>query len=76
MPTGRRSSRAAKVGAEASRKYAAEAQLKGIAELTQAGMQVTSDVDRAKFVAALQGLMPEFEKKFGAEAIAAIRNSK
>ena len=67
---------AAKAGGKASRKYAAEAQAKGIEELARNGMQVTTDIDRAKFAAAVQGAMPEFEKKFGADAIAAIRNAR
>ncbi len=67
---------AAKVGAAASRAYAADAQAKGVAELAQAGMQVTSEVDRAAFVAALAGAAPQFEKLFGAAVIAKIRDVK
>jgi tripartite ATP-independent transporter DctP family solute receptor len=64
---------AAKVGAEASRTYAADAERKGVAALAQAGMQVTSQIDRSKFIAALAAAAPEFEKRFGTETIAAIR---
>lgn len=65
---------AAKVGALASRTYAAEAERKGIAALTEAGMQVTPQIDRSQFIAALAAATPEFEKRFGADTIAAIRN--
>jgi TRAP-type transport system periplasmic protein len=65
---------AAKVGAEASRTYAAAAERKGVAALAQAGMQVTTQIDRSKFIAALAAAAPEFERRFGAETIAAIRS--
>jgi TRAP-type transport system periplasmic protein len=65
---------AAKIGAEASRNYAAEAERKGVVVLSEAGMQVTSQIDRGKFVAALSAAVPDFEKRFGADTIAAIRN--
>jgi TRAP-type transport system periplasmic protein len=65
---------AAKVGAAASRTYAAEAERKGVATLAQAGMQVTPQIDRSKFIAALATTMPDFEKRFGADTVAAIRN--
>jgi TRAP-type transport system periplasmic protein len=64
----------AKVGAAASRTYAAEAERKGVAALTQAGMQITSQIDRSKFIAALASAAPDFEKRFGADTIATIRN--
>ena len=67
---------AAKAGAKASRVYSAEAQKSGIEELRKAGMEVTEQVDRAKFVAALQPVMPDYGKKFGAEIITAIQNTK
>jgi TRAP-type transport system periplasmic protein len=65
---------AAKVGAAASRTYAAEAERKGVATLAQAGMQVTSQIDRSQFIAALASTMPDFEKRFGPDTVAAIRN--
>ncbi len=67
---------AAKLGAQASRAYAAEAQAKGVAALAQAGMEVTTEIDKAKFAAAMAGAMPEFEKRFGAEVIGKLRNAK
>jgi TRAP-type C4-dicarboxylate transport system substrate-binding protein len=67
---------AAKVGGQASRAYAAEAQSKGVAALSQAGMQVVTDIDSVKFAAAMSGAAPEFEKKFGADLISKIRASK
>jgi TRAP-type C4-dicarboxylate transport system substrate-binding protein len=67
---------AAKLGGQASRAYAAEAQAKGVAALAQAGMQVTSGIDAGKFAAAMAPAVPEFEKRFGGETIAKIRNAK
>ncbi len=64
---------AARLGARASRDYAAEAQVKGIERLRQAGMQVTAEIDRARFVAAMAEASAQFEKKFGADVIAKIR---
>jgi tripartite ATP-independent transporter DctP family solute receptor len=66
---------AAKVGGAASRKYAAEAQAKGVASLTQAGMQVTTEIDRVKFAAALAPATPDYEKRFGADTIAKLRST-
>lgn len=68
--------RAAKVGAEMSRKVAGEAQLKGIAELERAGMTVTPKVDADRFAAAMSSAMPALEKRFGADVIAAVRAAK
>jgi TRAP-type transport system periplasmic protein len=65
---------AARVGAATSRAYAAEAERKGVAALTRAGMQVTPQIDRGQFIAALAAAAPEFEKRFGADTIATIRN--
>ena len=67
---------AAKIGGQASRAYAAEAQSKGVEALRQAGMQVVTEIDSAKFAAAMAGAQPEFEKKFGADLISKIRASK
>lgn len=67
---------AAKAAAKASRAYAAEAQVKGVATLEAGGMKVVKQIDTAKFAAAMSAAMPEFEKKFGAELITAIRNVK
>jgi tripartite ATP-independent transporter DctP family solute receptor len=67
---------AAKLGAQASRTFAAEAQAKGVAALAQAGMQVTNEIDSAKFAAAMAGAAPEFEKRFGADVIKTLRESK
>ena len=60
---------AAKLGANASRAYAAQADQSGAAALQKAGMQVLEHVDRDKFVAAMAAAMPEYEKSFGREAI-------
>ncbi len=66
---------AAKAGAKASRVFAAEAQAKGVATLRQAGMTVTAEIDRAKFVAAVSGASAQFDKLFGADVIAKVRAS-
>ena len=66
---------AARVGAQASRKYAAEAQEKGVAALRQAGMTVTTEVDRTAFSKAMASAMPDYEKRFGAEIIQRIRQT-
>lgn len=63
---------AAKAGAEASRKFAAEAQKNGVAELKNQGMEVVEQIDRAAFVAAMQSVRPDFEKKFGADVLTKI----
>jgi len=68
--------KAAKAGAKASRAYAAEAQSKGAEQLKKAGMQVVTDVDATKFAAAMASAAPIFEKQFGAELVAKIRNFK
>ena len=66
---------AARAGAQASRKYAAEAQEKGVAALRQAGMTVTTEVNRALFSKAMVSAMPDDEKRFGAEIIQRIRQT-
>lgn len=66
---------AAQAGAQASRKYAAEAQEKGVAALREAGMTVTTDVDRTAFSKAMASAMPDYEKRFGAEIIQRIRQT-
>jgi tripartite ATP-independent transporter DctP family solute receptor len=67
---------AAKLASKASRAYSAEAQKNGVEELRKQGMEVVEQVDRAKFVAALQPVMPDYGKKFGGDVIAAIQNTK
>jgi tripartite ATP-independent transporter DctP family solute receptor len=64
---------AAKLGAAASRKYAAAAEESGVAALKQAGMQVVADIDRARFVAVMASVEPEYERRFGKEQIERIR---
>jgi tripartite ATP-independent transporter DctP family solute receptor len=67
---------AARAAAKASRIYSAEAQKSGVEELRKQGMDVVEQVERDKFVAALQPVMGEYGKKFGADVIAAIQNTK
>ena len=43
--------------------------------LRQKGMQVVETFDRRAFVEAMKPLEPEFEKRFGKEALAAIRST-
>ncbi len=64
---------AAKLGAAASRQYAAAAEQSGVASLKQAGMQVVTDIDRARFAAVMASVEPEYERRFGKERIERIR---
>jgi tripartite ATP-independent transporter DctP family solute receptor len=60
---------AAKIGAEASRRFAADAQKTGVEDLRKQGMEVTEQIDRPAFVAAMQAVRPDYEKKFGTEVL-------
>ncbi len=64
---------AARIGALASRQFAAEAEASGVAALKQAGMQVVSGIDRARFIAAMASATPEFENLFGRQRVEQIR---
>jgi len=64
---------AAKLGAAASRKYAADAEQSGVVALHQAGMQVVATIDRARFAAATASATPEYERQFGRDQIEQIR---
>jgi tripartite ATP-independent transporter DctP family solute receptor len=66
---------AAKAGAAASRRFAAETAVAGIAALLKAGMTVQRDIDRAKFAAAMAGANAGFEKQFGKALIEQIKQS-
>lgn len=65
---------AARIGGKASRVYAADAEVKGVAALKQAGLQVTTEIDTAKFAAAMAPALSEFEKRYGPELVARIRS--
>jgi len=67
---------AARLGGLASRQFAAEAESSGVAMLQTAGVQVTASIDKAKFADAMASVMPAFEKNFGRDVIAAVRNAK
>jgi len=67
---------AAKEAVKANRARVDEDDSKGVAELRGKGMQVVENVDKAKFVAALQPVNAEFEKQFGKANIDRIRNYK
>src|SRR5262245_14827724 len=64
---------AAKLAGAASRRYAATAQKNGIALLAQSGMKVVTEVDRAKFAAAIASAGPIFDQQFGAKLIEDIK---
>jgi tripartite ATP-independent transporter DctP family solute receptor len=64
---------AARIGAKASRTFAAEAESAGLAALQQNGMVVQRSIDKARFAAAMASANPEFEKRFGKDLIARIR---
>jgi TRAP-type transport system periplasmic protein len=64
---------AARLGGQASRKSAGEAEVSGVAALRTAGMQVLTDIDRSRFANALAAANPEFEKRFGRDLIEQIR---
>src|SRR5580658_5878409 len=51
---------AARLAGEASRQFAAAAETKGVSGLALAGMQVTKDIDRSKFAAAMAPANAEF----------------
>src|SRR5262245_43702283 len=67
---------AAKIGGQASRAYAADAQAKGVDALRQAGMQVVTEIDSAKFAAAMASAGAEVEKEFGGDLIRKIPPTK
>jgi tripartite ATP-independent transporter DctP family solute receptor len=64
---------AARVGGNASRVFAAQAQADGIEALRTSGMTIQTSIDRAAFAAALTGANAEYEKRFGHETIARIK---
>ena len=64
---------AARLGATASRKAASEAEETGVAALRSDGMAVVADIDRAAFIASMASAVPEFETRFGHDAIERIR---
>lgn len=67
---------AARLAGDASRKFAAAAEAKGVAELSQGGMQVVTNVDRTKFAAAMAAANPEFDRRFGNTLVEQIRQFK
>jgi tripartite ATP-independent transporter DctP family solute receptor len=67
---------AAKLAGEASRKFAAAAEAMGVAELSQAGMQVVTNVNREKFALAMKSAKSEFDQRFGGALIEKIRQFK
>jgi tripartite ATP-independent transporter DctP family solute receptor len=66
----------AKLGAEASRTYAANAEKSGVDALRKQGVEVVEQIDRAKFAAAIKSTRSEYEKMFGADVISKIESTK
>jgi len=64
---------AAKLAGATSRQFAATAEKNGVAQLQQAGMQVVTDVGRAKFAAAMAPANPTFAQQFGGDLIERIK---
>jgi tripartite ATP-independent transporter DctP family solute receptor len=67
---------AARLAGDASRKFAAAAEAKGVAELLQAGMKVVTKVDRTEFATAMAAANQEFDRRFGNILIEQIRQFK
>lgn len=67
---------AAAAAAGASRRAVLEREKPILAALRQKGMTVTEQVDRNAFISALATLAPEWEKRFGADLLARIRDTK
>lgn len=65
---------AARIAAAANRARVDADDAKGVAELRAKGMDVTEDVDKAKFVAKLAPVNAQFEKQFGKDNLDRIRN--
>jgi len=64
---------AARLGAQATRDFAANAEASGIATMQRAGLQVVAEVDRPRFAAAMAAAMPEYDKRFGRDLIERLR---
>jgi len=66
----------AKAGAEATRRFAADAAATGEAALQQAGMTVQRQIDRSRFSAAMASASAGFEAQFGRDLIQRIRQTE
>jgi TRAP-type transport system periplasmic protein len=64
---------AAKLAGQASRRFAAEAQKDGVAQLVKSGMQVVAEIDRDKFAAAMASANRMFARQFGNDIIQQIK---
>lgn len=67
---------AAAAGTKANRDRVDEDDAKGVEYLSKGGMSVVEEVDKSTFVAALAEANAQFEKEFGADNIAQIRDYK
>ncbi len=65
---------AARIGGNASRKYAQEIEKQGVEALRAAGMEVNT-IDHEAFAAAMKPAYDKFAERFGAEQIERLRNS-
>lgn len=66
---------AARIGAAAMREKSRADAASGVALLREEGMEVTEDVDRDAFEAALEPLMAGYAEQFGQDQLDAIRNT-
>ena len=66
---------AAKLGAAASRSFAAKAEAEGVAALQKAGLTVQTGIDRSSFVNAMAGANASYEKVFGLDLIRQIKQT-
>jgi tripartite ATP-independent transporter DctP family solute receptor len=66
---------AAKLGAKASRSFAAKAEAEGVAALQKAGMTVQTSIDRDSFVNAMASANAGYEKTFGSDLIKQIKQT-
>jgi tripartite ATP-independent transporter DctP family solute receptor len=67
---------AARLAADASRRYGDRENTEGLAALIRAGMRVVTDPDRGAFAQALIPAAPEFDRMFGADLINQIRQHR
>ena len=66
---------AARLAGLASRRYAAQAHAHGIENLRQSGMQLIPEINRTKFLAAMDPAIQKFERLFGAGLVDWVQNA-
>lgn len=67
---------AGKVSAQAMRDYVDNIEKTGVEQLRKEGMEVTTEIDRDAFAAAVEPAYPEYYKQFDKSLIEAIRDTK